>query len=149
MYRDDTCAVCGESLPPDHFYCREHAAEVDDRLHEIGALLGDLADRVPRLARLLDEVAGETWDWLADEEEASGAGDTGDELVWPPTAPLRLRVHAEEVDVDVDSEPGLVRLDVACELGTLLEALARGLDEAQVTRLARACARAKGGNVTH
>ena len=162
MYRDDTCAVCGESLPPDHFYCREHAAEVDDRLHEIGALLGDLAERVPRLARLLDEVAGETWDWLADEEEASreaeagepeagdtGTGETGDELVWPPTAPLRLRVHADEVDVDVDSEPGLVRLDVACELGTLLEALARGLDEAQVTRLARACARAKGGNVTH
>ena len=34
MYRDDLCAVCGESLPPDHLYCREHAAIVDDLLHE-------------------------------------------------------------------------------------------------------------------
>ena len=149
MYRDDTCAVCGESLPPDHFYCREHATEVDERVHEIGALLGELADRVPRLARLLGEVADETWDWLADEEETAHTDSDDEELVWPPTAPLRLRVHADEVEVDVDSEPGLVRLDVACDLATLLDALARGLTEAQIGRLAAACTRAEGGNVTH
>ncbi|MGH3665134.1 MAG: hypothetical protein ACRDU8_03400, partial [Egibacteraceae bacterium] len=103
MYRDDQCAVCGESLPPDHFYCREHAAQVDDRLHEIGALLACVTDDLPRLAELLEQVAGETWDWLAESQP--------DEPDWPPVGPVSLRVHADEVDVDVDTEPGRVRLD--------------------------------------
>ncbi|QBI21349.1 hypothetical protein ER308_18440 [Egibacter rhizosphaerae] len=148
MYRDDACAVCGESLPPDHFYCREHAAGVDDRLHEVGRLLARLADDVPRLAERLAEVAPETWDWLADEEERAADADD-EEVVWPPTAPLRLRAHHDEVEVVEDDEPGMVRLSIACDLATLLEGLARGLDEGRAHRLARACAEAEGGNVTH
>ncbi|HWH31972.1 MAG TPA: hypothetical protein VNU01_04815 [Egibacteraceae bacterium] len=141
MYRDDECAVCGESLPPDHLYCREHGAEVDDRLHDIGALLARLGEDVPRLARLLDQVAGETYDWLAEAHEP--------EADWPPAPPLALRVDPEDVDVDLDSEPGYVRVAIRPRLADLLGALDAALREAGAGAFAEACARAEGANATH
>lgn len=143
MYRDDTCPVCGESLPPDHLYCREHAAGVDDRLREIGDLLEGLAADLPRLVLLLGQIAPETWDWLAEEV----AGD--DDLVWPPVPPVTLHLHADEVDTDVDTEPGRVRVDVATELRSLLEAVGGGLDAIDPGRLVEACRAAKGAGATH
>ena len=143
MYRDDVCAVCGVSLPPDHFYCREHGSEVDARLHELGERLEALARDLPRLARLLDEIAPETWDWLADEASSD------DDLVWPPSPAMTLHVHADEVEVDVDTEPGRVRIDLTCELATVVRALAAGLDAAQAHQLAAACRGVEGANATH
>jgi hypothetical protein len=141
MYRDDVCAVCGESLPPDHFYCREHAATVDDRLHEIGALLPRVAADAARLARLLGEVAGETWDYLAESEP--------DDPVWPPAPALTVVADAEDIDVDVDSEPGMVRVDLRVSAGVILSALAGALDDPAFTALSEACASAEGANATH
>ena len=141
LYRDDTCAVCGASLPPDHFYCREHAATVDDRLHEIGELLERLTVDVPRLASLLDQVAQETWDYLAEQHDP--------EPVWPPVPELTLRVHADEVDVDVDTEPGQVRLRLATSLQQLLAAVAAGLATTDLPTAAAACRGAEGLNATH
>jgi hypothetical protein len=141
MYRDDVCAVCGESLPPDHVYCREHAATVDERLHDIGALLPRLLDDLGRLSELLDGIAEETWDYLAEDE--------ADDPEWPPVPRVEVRADAEEVDVDVDTEPGYVavRLDVA--LAPLLRAVAAGLDTAELRRAAAACAAAEGASSTH
>jgi hypothetical protein len=141
MYRDDVCAVCGESLPPDHLYCREHAAEVDDRLHEIGTLLPSVLDDLDRLADLLGGVAEPTWDYLAEEE--------ADDPVWPPVPRIDLHADAEDVDVDVDTEPGYVRVSLTLGLARLLRALADGLDTAELRRAAAAAARAEGANATH
>jgi hypothetical protein len=141
MYRDDVCAVCGESLPPDHFYCREHAATVDERLHEIGARLGALRGDVAHLAALLDEVAGETWDYLAEAEP--------DDPAWPPAPQLALRVLPEEVDVDVDPVGAYVRVDLRAPLPQLLAALSAALDDERLERLRAACERAEGANATH
>lgn len=141
MYRDDECAVCGVSLPPDHVYCREHAAEVDERLHRIGALLARLLEDLPQLTRLLDEIAPETWDWLADEQ-----GVPSD---WPPPLALRMQVHADQLDVDVDSEPGRVRLDVESELRDWCAATMSAAEAAQLHRVARACCEATGGDATY
>ena len=139
MYRDDVCAVCGESLPPDHVYCREHAADVDDRLHEIGALLPRVAADTARLARLLDQIAQETWDWLASREP----GDPD----WPPTPPLDLTADAEDVDVEVDTTPGMVRVGLQLQLAMVVDLAARAT--AQAEAFARACAGAEGANATH
>ena len=150
MYRDDVCAVCGVSLPPDHFYCREHGSEVDARLHEIGNRLEALAHDLPRLAQLLSEIAPETWDWLADEETEGAEDNAGTEdLVWPPSPPMTLHVHADEVEVDVDTEPGRVRIELACDLATVLQALSEGFDAAQARKLAAACKGVEGANATH
>ena len=135
MYRDDQCAVCGAALPPDHVYCREHAGQVDDRLHDIGALLGRLLDDLPELTRLLDQVAPETWDWLADTM------DVDDD--WPPPLRVHLRLHADQVDVDVDSEPGRVKVDLDAELLTWCDALWVALESTDLRALADACARAQ------
>ena len=141
MYRDDTCPVCHESLPPDHFYCREHAAGVDERLHEIGALLERLRTDTPRLAELLTQVAGETYDWLAESHDP--------EADWPPPAPLDLRVPPEDVEVDVDGEPGYVRVRVRPGLPELLAGMATLLAADDVDAFTQAAARAEGGNATH
>lgn len=141
MYRDDVCAVCGESLPPDHFYCREHAAGVDDRLHRIGGLLARLRADVPELAELLDQVAGETYDWLAESHDP----DTD----WPPVATLGLRVPPEDVSVDVDTEPGYVRVELRAVLPSVLAALAAALTEPDAGAFAEAASRAEGANATH
>ncbi len=141
MYRDDRCAVCGESLPPDHFYCREHAAGVDDRLHDIGALLDRVGADLARLVDLLDTVAPESWDYLADA--------AGDEPAWPPPVGVTLRMHPDDVDVDVDAQPGGVRVALTAPLGELLAAVARGLDAADAARLAAACRTAEGANASH
>lgn len=141
MYRDDECAVCGESLPPDHLYCREHGAEVDDRLHAIAALLTRMAEDVPRLAELLDQVAGETYDWLTEAHDPDAD--------WPPAPPLELRVDPEDVDVDLDSEPGYVRVEIRPRLAELLGALDAALRKADAGAFAQACARAEGANATH
>ena len=141
MYRDDVCAVCGESLPPDHFYCREHAATVDDRLHEIGARCPRVAQDVSRLAELLAQVAGETWDYLAEAEP--------DDPPWPPVPEVSLRADPEEIDVDVDSEPGYVRARLRIGLAPLLDAVAAGLSTPEWQRAAVAAAHSDGANATH
>ena len=141
MYRDDTCAVCGESLPPDHFYCREHSLTVDDRLHEIGDLLARIGEDLPRLALLLDQVAQETWDYLAE--------GTQDEPDWPPVANLLARAHPDDVDVDVDSEPGQVRVRLDLPLPRLIADLADVLNRSGITELTDACHAAQGANATH
>ena len=141
MYRDDVCAVCGESLPPDHFYCREHAATVDDRLHEIAALLPRLADDVARLGELLGQVAPETWDYLAEQQP--------DDPEWPPVPAVSLRPDADAITVDVDSDPGYVSVQLAAPLRDLLTALGHALGTEEWSRVAAALARAEGANATH
>ena len=133
--------MCGESLPPDHFYCREHSAGVDDRLHEIGALLRRVSTDVPRLAALLDQVAQETWDYLAEARP--------DEPDWPPALAFGVRAHPDDVDVDVDSEPGQVRVDLTLGLPALLAAVAAALAPPDIAQLAEAAAGAEGANATH
>lgn len=141
MYRDDVCAVCGESLPPDHFYCREHAATVDDRLHEIGRVLPQVAADVAHLATLLSQVAPETWDYLAEQET--------DDPQWPPVPLVALRPDADDVDVDVDSDPGYVSVRLSSPLQDLLRALAEALSTEEWSRLAAAAGDAEGTNATH
>ena len=141
MYRDDICAVCGESLPPDHFYCREHAATIDDRLHEIGQLLPRVTEDVTRLATLLSQVAPETWDYLAEQE--------ADDPEWPPVPLVALRPDADDVDVDVDSDPGYVSVRLSSPLQDLLDALGRALSAEEWRRLAAAAGDAEGTNATH
>ncbi len=141
MYRDDECAVCGVSLPPDHAYCREHAAEVDERLHQIGILLERMLDDLPRLAHLLSEIAPQTWEWLSD-----ATGDAGD---WPPPLALRLRLHADQLDVDVDSEPGRVRIDIESDVEPWCRATASAMDDARLLTVARACASATGADAAY
>lgn len=141
MYRDDACAVCGVSLPPDHVYCREHAAQVDDRLHQIGDVLSRLLEDLPALTRLLDEVAPETWDWLSDV-----AGTSDD---WPPDLALRLQLHADQLDVDVDSEPGRVRIDIESDLLAWCRSAVTAMDDAKLARVARACVEATGADAAY
>jgi hypothetical protein len=141
MYRDDVCAVCGESLPPDHFYCREHAANVDERLHELGALLARAAADLPRLAELAGQIAQETCDWLAEAEP--------DEPGWPPAAAVHLRLDAEDVAVEVDPDPGMVRVTLRPSLPALLAAVSEALRTGDVARFATACGDAEGANATH
>ena len=141
MYRDDVCAVCGESLPPDHLYCREHAAEVDEHLHEIGERLPELLTGLSRLAELVDGIAEETWDYVAEQEP--------DDPLWPPSPVVAVVADADEVDIDVDSEPGYVRARVRLPLPRLLAALAAGLDTDELRRVARACSTVEGASTTH
>jgi hypothetical protein len=141
MYRDDTCAVCGESLPPDHFYCRVHGAEVDDRLHELAALLPRVRADLARLGALFAEVAPETWDFLAEAEP--------DDPAWPPAPAIEVRADPDEVAVDVDSEPGYVRVALTLPSAALLTAVAAALDTPELDRLVSACAQAEGANATH
>jgi hypothetical protein len=141
VYRDDQCAVCGAALPPDHVYCREHAGEVDDRLHEIGTLLHQLVDDVPALTRLLDQVAPETWEWLSDS--------MGREDQWPPPLPVRLRLHADQVEVDVASEPGQVLVDLEVDLRTWCDALREAIKATDLRTVAQACAQATGAGAAY
>lgn len=141
MYRDDTCAVCGESLPPDHFYCREHGATVDDRLHTLGALLPEIATQLGRAGDLLDGVAEETWDYLAEGHP--------DEPEWPPVAVMRVRALPDEVAVDIDSEPGFVRVELRLDVGQLIAAAAAAVAAAPVQAAAMAARDAEGANATH
>jgi hypothetical protein len=135
------CAVCGESLPPDHFYCREHAATVDDRLHEIGRLLPQVTADLGELGRLLGEIAPETWDYLAEQEP--------DDPTWPPDATVVLRPDADGIDVTVDDDPGYVQLRLSSPLDELLPALAQALSTRDWARLTGAAAQAEGTNATH
>lgn len=141
MYRDDQCAVCGAALPPDHVYCRDHAAEVDDRLHRIGALLDRVLDGLPQLTQLLDEIAPETWDWLSEVTDVDEA--------WPPPLPLRLLVHADQFDVDVDSEPGRVRVLLETDLHAWAAATDAAMRQVGLRRVAQACAKATGADAAY
>lgn len=141
MYRDDVCAVCGESLPPDHFYCREHAVDVDDRLHEISERLPELVKDTTRLTELVDGIAEETWDYVAESDPSDPQ--------WPPGAEVRLRVDPEQIDVDVDSEPGYVRVQLRLSLVELLSAVQEGLKTAGDPSFLSSCAQAEGANATH
>jgi hypothetical protein len=133
--------VCGVALPPDHVYCREHAGEVDDRLHQIGVLLHRLANDVPALTRLLDQVAPETWEWLSDS--------MGTDEQWPPPLPLQLRLHADQVEVDVASEPGQVLVDLEIDLRTWCDALREAMDATDLRVVAEACAQATGAGAAY
>jgi hypothetical protein len=128
-------------LPPDHVYCREHAAQVDERLHEIGALLRRLVDDLPVLTRLLEQVAPETWEWLSDTMDS-------DEQ-WPPSLAMRLRLHADQVEVDVASEPGQVHVDLDAELTTWCTALLAAVEAGDLRNVADACARAQGAGAAY
>jgi hypothetical protein len=141
VYRDDLCAVCGESLPPDHFYCREHGATVDERLREIGELLPRVTADAARLSELLDGVAQETWDYIAEQQD--------DDPDWPPSPAIALRADAEDVDVEVDTEPGLVRLQLSAPAATILEAVAGGFDSPEWRRVAGVTVAAEGYDATH
>lgn len=141
MYRDDQCAVCGAALPPDHVYCREHAAEVDERLHRIGALLDRVLDDMPQLTQLLDEVAPETWDWLSEATDVDAE--------WPPPLPVRLLVHADQFDVDVDSEPGRVRVLLETDLHAWAAATDAAMRQVGLRRVAQACAKATGADAAY
>ncbi|HUH08097.1 MAG TPA: hypothetical protein VML96_09850 [Egibacteraceae bacterium] len=141
MYRDDVCPACGASLPPDHLYCRAHAAEVDDRLHEIAALLAEVRDAATRLAQLHERIAVETWDYLAEQEP--------DDPLWPPAPRLELRADADRIQVDVDSEPGVVQVRVETDLVDLLRALSVALSATETQDFAKACAAAQGAGATH
>lgn len=141
MYRDDECAVCGVALPPDHVYCREHAAEVDDRLHEIGERLPRMLDDLAALGRLIDQVAPDTWEYLSDRMCRDEA--------WPPPVVLTLRLHADQVDVDVDTEPGRVRIALEPELATWMQASSAALEAADVRSLTRACVDAEGAGAAY
>jgi hypothetical protein len=142
VYRDDTCAVCGESLPPDHFYCREHAATVDDRLHEIGRLLPQVAADVLELGRLLDGIAQETWDYLAEQHD--------DDPEWPPRPSVLMPADADDVNVEVfESIPGTVRLELTVPTAMALQAVAAALAADDWQRLADVAANATETNATH
>ena len=141
MYRDDTCAVCGESLPPDHLYCREHAADVDARLHQVGELLPRITADLSGLAQLLRGVHEETWEYLAQNQP--------DDPDWPPSPHVQVTADAEEVDIDVDTEPGMVRVALQVPAATVLQAVARALTGPEFDRLAAAAAAAEGLNATH
>lgn len=141
MYRDDTCATCGASLPPDHLYCREHAAEVDQRLHELGERLPRLVEDLDAVTRLLGELAEETYEYVAEDEP--------DDPAWPPRPDVTVRAEAEDLHVDVDSEPGYVDARLTADLPTLLGAVRDGLPAGELRRFAHACAQAQGAGATH
>ena len=142
MYRDDRCAVCGESLPPDHFYCREHAVDVDDRLHAIAGLLPAVGDRTMELHGLVDGIAEETWDYVAEADRA--------DPTWPPDVELNLRVDTDQVEVDVDDEPGYVRVRLRLSLAELLRVMSGGIEQASAAQgFVEACAKVSGANATH
>ena len=141
MYRDDVCAVCGESLPPDHLYCRDHAAQVDDMLHEIGERLPRLIDDLRRTSALLSQVHPETWDYLAER--------TDPDALWPPRPTVVSTTDGEDVDVDVDSEPGKVTVSVSLDLAAALADLAAALAHTDTDRLAAAARTAEGAGATH
>lgn len=133
--------MCGAALPPDHVYCREHAGQVDDRLHQIGELLRRIADDVPALTRLLDQVAPETWEWLSDT--------MGSDEQWPPPLAVRMRLHADQVDVDVASDPGQVRVDLDADLLTLCDALRVAIEATDLRSIADACLHAEGAGAAY
>ena len=141
MYRDDTCAMCGESLPPDHLYCREHAATVDDRLHDIAALLPRVTEDVARLAALLSSIHEETWEFLAEAEPENPE--------WPPNPLVSVTADAEDIDIDVDTEPGMVQVRMQVPAATVLAAVAGALDQERFARFAEVIAKAHGLNATH
>ncbi|CAN5313787.1 hypothetical protein BH23ACT9_BH23ACT9_39210 [soil metagenome] len=141
MYRDDACAVCGDSLPPDHLYCREHAAAVDDLLHELGELLPQVTGGLVRAAELLDLIAPETWDYLAEQ--------TPEDPDWPPQPTLITTTDGDDVDVDVDRDPGKVTVSVRSDLATLLADLAVALRAAGVDAMAMSARPAEGAGATH
>ena len=133
--------MCGAALPPDHVYCREHAGQVDDRLHHIGELLQRIADDVPALTRLLDQVAPETWEWLSDS--------MGSDEQWPPPLAVRMRLHADQVDVDVAGDPGQVRVDLDADLATWCDALRTAIEATDLRAVADACLDAEGAGAAY
>lgn len=141
MYRDDACAVCGDALPPDHLYCREHAAVVDDLLHELGDLLPRLTGDLQRAADLLASIHPETWDYLAELDPADPD--------WPPHPTVVTTTDGEDLDVDVDSDPGKVTVHLRVPLATALADLAEAMAAAGVAPLAAAARAAEGAGATH
>lgn len=141
MYRDDVCAVCGESLPPDHLYCREHAAVVDDLLHEIGERLPRLAEDLRRTAELISHIHVDTWDYLSEQRPESPE--------WPPLLKLVTNADGEDLDVDVDSDPGKITVTLHGSLETLLADLAGAVATDSVAEMAAAARAADGAGATH
>jgi hypothetical protein len=98
-------------------------------------------DGVRRLAVLVDGVADETWNYVAEDEL--------DDPLWPPVPVVSFTADADEVDIDVDTEPGFVRAELRVPLPRLLSALADDLDNAELRRLAAACTAVEGASATH
>lgn len=141
MYRDDRCATCGEALPPDHLYCRMHAAEVDGRLQDLAVRLQEMGREAQAIADLVDGIAPETWDYLAEAEP--------NDPEWPPAVAILLRLPPEQVDVDVDTEPGLVRIRLDIALADLLAGVADNLRTISTSRFQEALRHAHGAGATH
>ena len=133
--------MCGESLPPDHFYCREHAAEVDDRLHAIAGRLPGLHADVQDVRELVTGIAEETWDYIAESDPSDPD--------WPPDVNVSLRVDTDQVEVDVDEEPGYVQVRLRLSLDELLDVAGQGLAQANREHFITACADVSGANATH
>ena len=112
---------------------------MDDRLHELGMTLIRWRDDLNRIVALLGQVAPETWDYLAE-------GEPNDPL-WPPAPTVELRADPQEVTVDLDSEPGLVRVRLGVGLLPLLTALAEATGD--LRGMAAACEKATGADATH
>ncbi len=136
MYRDDRCAVCGEALPPDHFYCATHGADVDERLRALGGALGRLVGELGEAAALAPGIAQATWDWLAGDED------------WPPVADVELLADADDVTVDV-ADPGTVKVRVRVPLPDLLTALHAALSRDDIHGLGSVLVSAEGADATH
>ncbi len=112
-------------------------------LHEIGEQLPHLLPQLDRLARLIDSIHPDTWDFVAEEDGQD------DDVVWPERPTLTVTTDGEDLDVDVDSEPGRVTVRVQADLPDLLRALAHALRSADVDALAAAAREADGAGATH
>jgi hypothetical protein len=60
-----------------------------------------------------------------------------------------MRLHADQVEVDVDSEPGRVKVDLDAELLTWCGALQAALESKGLRAVADACARAQGAGAAY
>lgn len=116
--------------------------DVDDRLQTIAELLPAVGHQSTRLRDLVDGIADETWDYVAEADPA--------DPTWPPDVELNLRVDTDQVDVDVDEEPGYVRVRLRLSLSELLHLISGGVDQASsAPGFVEACANVSGANATH
>jgi hypothetical protein len=62
---------------------------------------------------------------------------------------VEVLADADALDVDVDAEPGMVRLTLEVGLVPLVRAVRAALDTDELRRAAAAAAAAEGANATH
>jgi hypothetical protein len=68
---------------------------------------------------------------------------------WPPPLPVQMRLHADQVEVDVASEPGQVQVDLDADLRTWCDAFGAAIQAADLRAVARACAQAEGAGAAY